>query len=107
VEEEFAMKNDASDTYSSPTVEMCLDAVLRELDSDARFDLLDSRLQLAVVPISLGTNPAWAYVLMISGWKQEHLSLPCVDRIQVSLLTRRECTADRRNGSGLPNKHSA
>ncbi len=55
------MKNDASDTYSSPDVEKCLDTILRELDSDARFDLIDSRLQLAVVPFSLGTDPAWAY----------------------------------------------
>lgn len=55
------MKNDPSDTYSSPAVEKCLDAVLRELDSDARFDLMDSRLQLAVVPFSLSTDPAWAY----------------------------------------------
>jgi hypothetical protein len=54
------MKNDVSDTYSSPAVEKCLHAVLRELDSDARFDLMDSRFQLAVVSFSLGTDPVWA-----------------------------------------------
>lgn len=31
------------------------------LDSDARFDLIDNRFQLAVVPFSLGTDPVWAY----------------------------------------------
>ena len=61
MEEEFVTRNDESDTYSSPAVEKCLDAVLRELDSDARFDLMDSRFQLAVVPFALGTDPAWAY----------------------------------------------
>ena len=61
MEEEFAMKNDESDTYSSPAVEKCLDAILRKLDSAARFDLMDRRFQLAVVPFSLGTDLAWAY----------------------------------------------
>lgn len=52
---------DASETRFSPQVEKCLDAVWRELDSDAWFDLMDNRLQLAVVPFSFGTDPVWAY----------------------------------------------
>jgi hypothetical protein len=61
---EFLMTDDESDeseTNSSPAVEKCLDAVLRELDSDARFDLIDSRLQLAVLPFAFDTDPVWAY----------------------------------------------
>jgi hypothetical protein len=51
----------SSDTYSSPEVDKCLDTVFRELNSDAQFDLTDRRFQLAVVPFSFGTDPAWAY----------------------------------------------
>ncbi len=45
-------------------------------------------------------------VLMISGWKRQDLSSPCVGRSQEGLLILQGCKADRRTGYGLQSKRS-